>query len=199
MKNFKIVLLVAFSLFSVWNIQAQKMTKLDQASFQEGQLSLKLGVGIVPLGILQGQMVGQPTIIADYAVTAGSSIGAFFIPSYNSVEVDWRAKLLLNRQKVIAGIRYLGHVKNLKSWDIYGGFQVGYLATLEETILEKDYVRSDEKTASDEYIRTYQAKVAYSPVLGFKYQPSQLNFGAFAELGFNGTSFGTAGLSYRFN
>lgn len=201
MKNLRIVFVIALSVIFGLNLQAQDdaPTVVENPSFVKGQLSINLGVGIVPLGMSDGRVLGQPTLSADYAITNGSSIGAFFIPRYNSVEINREADVLLNRKKVIAGVRYLGHFKNIQSWDIYGGFQVGYLATTKEDILEKDYITNNEKNpAPTEVQRTYQDKIAYSPVLGFKYLPKNVNFGAFAELGFNGTSFGTAGLSYKF-
>ena len=191
MKAFNLVLAVFVSFLFATNMDAQQSERKLLPTFYKGQLTIAGGVGVLPLGIGKGEIVGNPTLILDYGIKNSTSIGGFFIPTYETTQRELGT--IYQRTKFATGVRVLGHISKYKFWDIYGGLQVGAVITTKESILMDDLKSTDTYRLPS----SYNGSLIFSPVLGCKFQAPKHRYGAFIELGFNGTSFGTMGLSYR--
>lgn len=176
-------------LMSVNVLNAQMKAKA-KSPYEKGQINVHVGGSLVPINMKQTGLISKPVFGVDYGIGKKTTIGAFYIPTYHIMELQ-NGKLF-ESDKTTFGVRILGHLEKFKFWDIYGGFQLGYIATSNEVQVTQDIEKNKANMPT-----TYADAVVYSPVLGWKYQPVKSKFGAFVEFGFNGVAFGTVGISYR--
>jgi len=189
MKN--LIILLALCLTTATTI-AQEYTR-PKHEFGKGQLTLTLGVGVIPADFKADGLVKiqNPMLAVDYGITNRISLGAFYSTgedSFQSNVFPTEGPTYVHMNQQVAGLRVLAHT-NQKHFDVYGGFGVGY--NFGETT-----VGTEEPQIADVLAEEYHQSMAYTGIIGAKYYFAK-RFSINGEIQINGHSMASIGIGMR--
>lgn len=192
MSRFIIAISILFTCANLINAQSKEL--------KSGDLQLGLGIGLIPTYAADGGHVNVPPVSAKltYQFNQKFSLGGFV--AYSSTTSQKKnypdgTTRTYDSEQLMFGIRPAVHVNRFKSWDVYGGFMLGYsVPTVNEDINYPAETNRDDLQPT--FSRPAENKFLYSGFIGATYYLSP-NLGINGEVGY-GISLLNLGINYKF-